>query len=280
MKKTVCLLAALTLSLSAISCTQLQARIAIREANEAYQAEDYRLALEKYEEARKIAPDSFPELDRMVGYSYIGLYSPDDESPQNQQLADAAINELQRYLAKRPTDLAAREAMVNLMLNADRTTQAIEYFKMHLQRNPADLPTVRSIANLYAKQGDFNEALNWYHKITLLDSKNPEAFYTFGVVCYEKVAKNPPEDFQERLAIIERGRAALEHAMKLREDYFDAIVYLNLLYREEAKLTNDPVRQQELLAQADELRNQAVAIARARKAAEEKAASQKAGGAD
>ncbi|MFN2441257.1 MAG: hypothetical protein ABR517_01100 [Thermoanaerobaculia bacterium] len=272
MKKTVCLLAALTLSLTALSCGQLNERIAIREGNEAYVSEQYAVALEKYQEAREIGATEFPDLDRLIGYSYIGLYKPDDDSPQNQKYADAAITELQRYLVKRPYDTAAREAMVNLMLNADRTAQAVEYFKAYLRRHPADLATVRSIATLYAKQGDFNESLNWYYKITLLDSKNPEAFYTFGVVCYEKVAKNPPASEQEKMMIIARGKSALEQAMKLREDYFDAIVYLNLLYREQAKATVDPEQQQVLLARADELRNQAVAIGKARKAAEEAAA--------
>ncbi|HSN69826.1 MAG TPA: hypothetical protein VLV48_11310 [Thermoanaerobaculia bacterium] len=272
MKKTVCLLAALTLSLTTLSCGQLNERIAIREGNEAYEAEQYAVALKKYQEARAIDASDFPELDRLIGYSYIGLYNPDDESPQNQKLADAAITELQRYLVKRPDDTAAREAMVNLMLNADRTAQAIDYFKTYLRRHPADLSTVRSIATLYAKQGDFNESLNWYYKITLLDAKNPEAFYTFGVVCYEKVAKNPPASEQEKFMIIERGKSALEQAMKLRKDYFEAVVYLNLLYREQAKATVDPEQQQLLLARADQLRNQAVAISKARKAAEEAAA--------
>lgn len=270
MKKTVCLLAALTLSLFAISCTKVQARVLIKEANQAYVAENYAEALKKYQEARKIDA-GFSELDRLIGYSYIGLFSPEDKSPENQRYADAAIQELQRYLKARPDDDAAREAMINLMLNAERTSQAIEYFKAYLAAHPADLASVRTIATLYAKQGDFNESLNWYHKITLLDARNPEAHYTFGVVCYEKVARNPPEDMNERLQIIERGKAALEQATKLRADYFDAIVYLNLLHREQAKLVTDPEQQQLLLARADELRNQAIAINKARKAAEEAA---------
>ncbi|MFN2239564.1 MAG: tetratricopeptide repeat protein [Thermoanaerobaculia bacterium] len=274
MKKTVCLATALMLSIFAISCTQLQTRMALRDANHAYEEEDYKVALERYQAAREMDPASFPEIDRMIGYCYIALFSPESDTPENAQYADQGINHLQRYLQRRPGDTAAREAMVNLMLNADRTSQAIEFFKAYLVKNPADLATVRSIAQLYAKQGDFNESLNWYEKITLLDSKNPEAFYTFGVVAFEKVNRNPPADMGERMAIIDRGRAALTQAMKLREDYFEAIVYQNLLYREEAKIAEDPVRQQELLAQADQLRNQAVAITRARKAAEEKAAAE------
>src|SRR5436190_2568814 len=182
---------------------------------------------------------------------------PENKSPDNAKRADAAIVELRKYLHKKPDDRIAREALINLYLNADRITDAIGYFREWLATHPADLEAVRSIATLYAKQGDFNESLNWYEKITLLDNKNPESYYIFGVVCYEKVAKNPPQDIAERLNIIERGKRALTKATQMKPDYFEAMVYLSLLYRQQAPLETDPVKQQALVQQADQIRNQA-----------------------
>ncbi|HEX6096432.1 MAG TPA: tetratricopeptide repeat protein [Thermoanaerobaculia bacterium] len=238
----------------------------IRNANDAYAKEDYATALQHYKKAREIDSSSFPDLDRMIGYSLIGLYVPEDKSPANVKNADAAIGELRKYLRKRPDDRIAREALINLYLNADRITEAINYFREWLKTHPADIEAVRSIATLYAKQGNFAESLNWYEKITLLDSKNPEAFYTYGVVCYEKIAKNPPQDTAERLAIIARGKGALERAIAMRKDYFEAMVYLSLLYRQQAPLETDPARQQQLIAEADRIRNEAIAIVKKKKA--------------
>jgi len=269
MKKKLCLLAALTLSLSLLSgCQKVQARLEIREGNTAYQKEDYPVALTHYTKARKIDSKTFPELDRLIGYSHIGVYKPEDKSPANEKVADRAATELRTYLRKRPNDHIAREALINLYLNSNRTTEAINFFREYLQRNPADVEAVRSIATLYAKQGNFNEALSWYEKITLIDSKNPEAFYIYGVVCWEKVAKNPPADMAERLMIIEKGRAALTRAMQLRPDYLEAIAYQNLLYRQQALIETDPLKQQEMMAKADALRGQAMEINRKRKAAQ------------
>ncbi len=189
MKKVLCLLAALTLALTSFSCQKIEARMEIKTANEAYQKEDYAAALQHYGRARKIDP-SFPELERMMGYSQIGLYIPDDKTPPNEQHADQAIAQLSSYLRKKPEDRIARDALINMYLNANRTSQAIDYFRNYLAEHPADLEAVKSIATLYAKQGDFNQSLSWYEKITLLDSKNPESHYIYGVVCYEKVAKN------------------------------------------------------------------------------------------
>ncbi len=267
MKKKLCLLAALSLSLlSLVSCTKVQARMQIRDANDAYQREDYATALKHYQAARRIDGNSFPDLDRMIGYSLIGLYVPEDKSPANVKNADTAIVELRKYLRKRPDDRIAREALINLYLNAERTTEAINYFKEWLKTHPNDIEAVRSVATLYSKQGNFNESLNWYEKITLIDARNPESHYTYGVVCYEKIAKNPPADIAERLSIIARGQEALQKAVSLKKDYFEAMVYLSLLYRQQAPLETDPARQQQLVAEADRIRNEAITIVRAQKA--------------
>lgn len=264
MNKKLCLLMAVILPLGSISCSKIQARMEIRDANEAYAQERYDVALAGYQEARRI-DGSFADLDRLIGYSYIGLYTPEDRSPQNEKYADGAIQALKTYLTKRPDDTIARESLINLFLNSNRNSQAIDFFREGLEKNPNDLDSVRSIARLYAQEGNFEEALRWYRRITELDPKNPEAHYTYGVVLYEKVSKNPPPDVALTLDYIEQGKAALIKASELRADYFEAAVFTNLLFREQAKLEADPERQQELLAQADVYRNRAIAINNARK---------------
>jgi len=266
MKKKLCLLVALSLSLLTLGgCNKIQARMEIRDANDAYTREEWKTALDHYKKAEEL-DSSFPELDRMIGYSLIGMYVPEDKSPDNVKNADAAIVKLLSYLNKKPDDRIAREALINLYLNADKITDAIGYFQTWIKTHPNDLEAVRSVATLYAKQGDFNKSLEWYAKITVLDNKNPEAFYTYGVVCYEKVAKNPPADINERLAIIEKGKSALQRALQMKPDYFEAMVYYSLLFRQQAPLETDPVKQQQLVAEANKIRDEAIAIVRKKKA--------------
>jgi tetratricopeptide (TPR) repeat protein len=268
MKTKLCLFAALMLSLSSFGCQKIQARMAIKDANAAYEKEEYRNALQLYTQARRIDP-SFADLDRMIGYSEIGLYIPEDKSPQNEAHADAAIQELSAYLKKRPDDRIARDALINMYLNANRTSQAIDYFRNYLNQpeHRNDLEAVKSIATLYAKQGNFNESLNWYQKITLLEPRNPESFYIFGVVCYEKVAKNPPADLKEKIDIIEKGKQALQHAVDMKLDYFEAMAYLNLLWRQQALTETDPIKAQQDVATADSIRNKTMEIIKQKKAA-------------
>ncbi|PYQ50123.1 MAG: hypothetical protein DMF59_11665, partial [Acidobacteria bacterium] len=167
MKRTLCLIGALSFSFCLLGCGKVKARSEIKQANQAYEHEDYASALAHYTRARQIDP-SFPDLDRLIGYSQIGLYIPEDKSPKNEARADAAIAELSKYLRKRPDDRIARDALISMYLTANRTSQAIDYFRNYLTGHPGDIEAVKSIATLYSKQGDFNESLNWYQKITLL----------------------------------------------------------------------------------------------------------------
>lgn len=270
MKRNLCLVLALLFSMTAVSCNQVRSRMAIKDANAAYHEEDYERALELYNDALQKG-GKFPELYRSIGYSYLGLYRPGEETPENAKYADQAIQNLQKYLQMRPDDTAAEEVLVNLFLNANMTSQAIQWFEAKLAENPNDVSMMKSLVNLVAQQGDFKKTLELWERIAQLEKDKPESHYTFGVVLYEKVSKDPPADREEKLRLIDRGQEALARALELRKEYFDALVYMNLLYREEAKLAESPEQQQELYAQADQYRNEAIAIARKR-AAEAEAA--------
>jgi hypothetical protein len=58
----------------------------------------------------------------------------------------------------------------------------------------------------------------------------------------------------------------LQRATTLRKDYFEAMVYLSLLYRQQAPIETDPAKQQQLIAEADRIRNDAIAIVKKKKA--------------
>ena len=96
---------------------------------------------------------------------------------------DAAIMELNKYLKKRPEDRIARDALINMYLNANRTSQAIDYFRNYLAQHPADLEAVlgnarkaeyvhavihafHEVDESFLRSGDYDEVHRW-----LLDIK-------------------------------------------------------------------------------------------------------------
>jgi hypothetical protein len=55
--------------------------------------------------------------------------------------------------------------------------------------------------------------------------------------------------------------------LALKPDYFEALTYKNLLLRSEALLEKDPAKQQQLIKQADQLRDKAQELQKQKQAA-------------
>jgi tetratricopeptide (TPR) repeat protein len=90
---------------------------------------------------------------------------------------------------------------------------------------------------IYAKKGDFEQSLEWYKKRAEIEKDDPEALYTIGVLCWDKVYNGGLTlELDRRRELIDMGLDYLGRANELREDYFEATSYVNLLYREKAKL--------------------------------------------
>jgi len=66
MKRTLCLIGALTLVFCLSGCQAIKARSEIKTGNEGYEHEDYATAVAHYSRARQI-DSGFAELDRLVG---------------------------------------------------------------------------------------------------------------------------------------------------------------------------------------------------------------------
>jgi len=49
----------------------------------------------------------------------------------------------------------------------------------------------------------------------------------------------------------------VDHALQIKPDYMEALVYKNLLLRLQANLEKDPAKQQQLIKDADKLRDKA-----------------------
>ena len=70
----------------------------------------------------------------------------------------------------------------------------------------------------------------------------------------------------DQLRYVMNGIAATDRALALKPDYVDALTYKNLLLRLRANLETDPVVKQQLIAEADALRNRAIELNKQRNA--------------
>jgi tetratricopeptide (TPR) repeat protein len=254
-------------------CDKIKSKQEIKKGNEFLKAGQYQSALAAYEEAMRLDPGE-TKLNKHIGIAYMGLYQPGSKYPKDLEYAQKAIDHLKLYAAAYPEDAKVREYLISMYLNAERFDDAIDFYKNEmLKRDPKDSKAMQSLAMLYFKQGDFDNGVYWLKKRLEVEGNNPEIYYLIGVQAWDRSYNFPDLDPALRAKIVDEGMEALNKAVELKPDYFEAISYINLLYREKAKMETDPAKKQEdtdlankYLQQALDLRKQALEKAKAQPA--------------
>jgi tetratricopeptide (TPR) repeat protein len=244
-RRALCAVAAvLFLAATLFGCDAIRSRTLLNEGNKLYKAQRYEEAIQKYEEIRKLQPDHW-DANYQIAISWLASYHPGSTHPKDVEAADNAIVALERLLAMKAPSPEVTEKVrtfyVGILSDANRTDKAVEYFMGLLQKEPDNVHLILQLAQIYSKEGNFDGAYEYYKKRAELEPTNKEAWYTLGVICWERSYRGEqmisPE---ERADVVERGLQAMEKALAIDADYFDALSYTNLLYREKAKvLAND-----------------------------------------
>jgi hypothetical protein len=99
-----------------------------------------------------------------------------------------------------------------------------------------------------------------FHKAAELEPNNPQGYHLIGSYYQEKAAKDFRITDVQKRDFVAKGIAAEDQALKLNPNYIDALVYKGILLRHQARLEKDPAKQKELMQEADDLRNKAMAL--------------------
>lgn len=235
---------ALSLLLGTTGCqgvvNRLKANYAAKQGNEFYKAQDFLKAVEWYRYATYLSPD----LDLAyyhTALAYMALYRPGSKHPKDVRYSQEAIKNLKRYIAIHPDNEDAKNYLLTVYLGAENYEEAATFFEDELKARGGDPATasklMQVIGMIYAKKGDFDTSLEWYKKRADLEKDNPEVLYTIGVLCWDKVYHGGLTlDLDRRKELIDMGLDYLNRASSLRENYFEAVSYINLMYREKAKV--------------------------------------------
>jgi tetratricopeptide (TPR) repeat protein len=252
-------------------CNKLKSKQEIKRGNEFLKAAQYQSALSAYQEALRLDP-SEDKLHKHIGIAYMGMYQPGSKHPKDLEYAQKAIENLKQYVAAYPQDQKVLEYLVSMYLNTERFDDAIAFYQNELlKRNPKDTKAMQSLAMLYFKKGDFDNGVKWLKErlnVVTTDPERAEVYYLIGVQAWDRSYNYPDVDPAVRGKIVDDGLAALNKAVEIKPDYFEAISYINLLYREKAKMETDPAKKQEYTDTANKYLQQALEM---RKAAQEKA---------
>ena len=230
-------LLAAAIVLAGTGCSYLKSRDHINQGIASYRNARYGDAVEHFEQAIRLDPQN-PTPQLYLATAYMVQWIPGAESPENLELAHKAKDQFLRVLDKDPNEKTALAYLATLAFNQALSLPLDQKLKM------------------------FDEAAKWQHRRIEVDPKEKEAYYTLGVIAYQKWIpflmsarsdlRMRPEDpgplkdkkVRETLkseygAVVEEGMQNLNKALEIDAEYDDAMAYLNLLTRERADLLDN-----------------------------------------
>lgn len=254
-------------------CDAFKVKVLLKKGNELYAAQKYEEAIKQYEEVLKIDSKRW-DANYLTAVSYLALYHPGSEHPKDKEYAEKGLAAFEKTLELAPPDPEVREKTEKFYLSfldsAGEKDKAITYLEKQLAGRPNDLSLINQIATLYQRKGDFTKALDYFEKRANMDPTNKETWYTLGVNCWARSYHGGVAVSQEeREQVVDKGIKALDKALAIDPDYFDALSYINLIYREKAKALATIGKLEEAgqaYAKADEYQKRAIDIRKAQAA--------------
>lgn len=261
-------------------CENLTVRMKMVEGNKHYKAQDYDKAIASYKEILQVQPDNFMAT-YLIAISNLAQYHPGSQHPKDVGYANESLAYFEKALNMKPPSPDWTEKLekyyLSLLSASNQEAKAIAFLEKERAKKPNNVGIISQLATYYAKT-DFNKALDAFQKIAQMEPTK-EHWYTVGVVCWERSYKGGAQvSDDERVRLIGIGQDALKKAIAIDPTYFEAWAYVNLLHREMAKVASN---RQDLetytreMALAEEAKNKAVAISKAKK---EEAAKEQASG--
>jgi tetratricopeptide (TPR) repeat protein len=213
-------------------------------------------AVENYQKAaEKLAASSKPDDKKLGTLSLqylVAAYGPD-------KLADPAKAEpvVQKMIQLEPGEPSNYFALAKIYEDAGAYEEAEKVLQQAKVAKPTDPAVYMTLAGYYNRQGHFEKTIEALEERAAKEPNNPEAFYTIATYYWDEAYRDFKLKEAEKRAFVGKGVEAVDHALQIKPDYMEALVYKNLLLRLQANLEKDPAKQQQLIKDADKLRDKA-----------------------
>jgi len=210
-------------------------------------------AVENYRIAAERLPD--PGFRRRALEYLVAAYGSD-------KLNDPAAAEpvVQKMIELDPKEPTAYFQLSKIYEDAGRYEEAEQALEKAREANANDPAVYNAIAGYYNRQGEFEKTMEAFNRAAELEPNNPQGYHMIGSYYQDAVAKDfrlPPAKKKEYVL---KGIEAEDKALSLNPNYVEALVYKNILLRQQANLETDRDLQQRLIKEADGLRNKAMEL--------------------
>jgi tetratricopeptide (TPR) repeat protein len=164
---------------------------------------------------------------------------------------------LQKMIQAEPGEPTTYFQLAKLYEDAGVYDAAEKMYLAGKDAKPASSDGYMQVAGYYNRQGQFDKTIDALEQRAQREPNNPEAFYTISTFYWDKAFRDARLKEAEKKEFVLKGIEAVDHAIQIKPDYAEALVYKGLLLRLEANMEKDPAKQKQLLQDADKLRDKA-----------------------
>jgi tetratricopeptide (TPR) repeat protein len=164
---------------------------------------------------------------------------------------------LQKMIQQDPGDPTYYFQLAKLYEDAGVYDAAEQMYVKGKEAKPGDSAGYMQLAGYYNRQGQFDKTIEALEQRAAREPNNPEAYYTISTFYWDKAFRDAHLKEAEKKDFVDKGVQAIDHALQIKPDYAEALVYKGLLLRLKANMEKDPKVQKELLNEADKLRDRA-----------------------
>jgi tetratricopeptide (TPR) repeat protein len=220
-------------------------------------------AIEEYQRSLDVNKDNTANLKKVKTNALAALTGIYSEDPHKDY--DKALGYAKQLVDVNPNDSRNLYAMANLYEKFDKVPEAEEMYKKVAEMNPQDAKACGALAAFYNKplwdgKSKFDDAISTLQRCAALDPNDPSGFYKVATFFWDKAYRDPLLNDTQKDEYADKGLAAVDQALKIKPDYWEAIISKGLLYRVKAQVTRNPRLRLQYLDQAQTLQKQAMDI--------------------
>lgn len=221
-------------------------------------------AVANYQKAAENLTGATPDeqkLKKLALEYLVASYGPD-------KLNDPAKAEpvVQRMIQIEPGEPGNYFALAKIYEDAGAYAEAEQVYLKAKDAKPSDPAVYVQLAGYYNRQGEFDKTIEALTQRATKEPNNPEAFYTISTYYWDKAYRDARLKDTEKKDMVTKGIEAVDKALQIKADYVEALVYKGLLLRLQANQEKDAAKQQALIKQADQLRDKAQELKKAKSA--------------
>jgi tetratricopeptide (TPR) repeat protein len=216
--------------------------------------EHYKLALD----TNRANTPSLKKLRINTLGALTGIYS---EAPY--QDYEKALSYAQQLVKDDPNDTRNLYAIANLYEKFGKIQEAEETYNKVAELNPKDVKACGALAAFYNKplwdgKSKFDQAILVLERCASLDPGDASGYYKVATFFWDKAYRDPLLTDAQKDEYADKGLEEIEKALKIRPEYWEAIISKGLLYRVKAQVAKNPKQRQQFLEQAQTLQKQAM----------------------